>query len=71
MLLIGNSNVNLLSGNKMLLYSDSYSQAPPIVKKYMDLCFSHSLHHLFMVTTRTTEYSKTLIVQEKHHFESK
>ena len=53
--LIGDFNVNLLSGNKMLLkkqYSVSYSQAPPIVKNYIDLCFSHSLHQLIMDTYR-------------------
>ena len=42
-------------------YSDSYSQAPPIVKNYIDLCFSHSLHQLIMEPTRTTEHTKTLI----------
>ena len=62
--LIGDLNVNLLSGNKMLLkkqYSDSYSQAPPIVNNYTELCFSHSLHQLIMKPTRTTEHTKTLI----------
>ena len=40
--LIGDFNINLLSGNKMLLdkqYNNSYSQAPPLIKKYMDLSF--------------------------------
>ena len=62
--LIGDFNVNLMSGNKMFLkkqYSDSYSQAPPIVKNYIDLCFSHSLHQLIMEPTMTTEHTKTLI----------
>ena len=63
--LIGDFNVKLLSGNKMLLkkqYSVSYSQAPPIVKNYIDLCFSHSLHQLIMEPTRTTtKHTKTLI----------
>ena len=56
-------NINLLSGNKMILekqYSDSYSRAPPIVKNYIDLCFSHSLHQLIREATRTTEHIKTL-----------
>ena len=62
--LVGDFNVNLLSGNKMPLkkqYSDSYSQAPPIVKKYIDLCFSHSLQQLIMQPTRTTEHTKLFI----------
>ena len=42
-------------------YSDFYSQAPPLVKNYIDLCFSHSLHQLIMEPTRTTEHTKTLI----------
>ena len=60
--LIGDFIVSPLSGNKMLLkqYSDSYTQAPPIVKKYIDLCFSHSLDQLSMEPTRTTEHAKTL-----------
>ena len=55
---------NLLSLNKMLLdkqYYDSYSQAPPLVEKYMDLCFSHFLHQLIAEPTRTTKRTKTLI----------
>ena len=62
--LIGDFNVNLLRGNKMLLdkqYYDSYSQASPLVTKYMDLCFSHSLHQLIAEPTRTTDRSKTPI----------
>ena len=62
--LIGDFNVNLLSGNKMLLhkqYHDSYSQAPPLVKKiYMKLCFPRSLHQLIAELTKTTERTKTL-----------
>ena len=42
-------------------YCDSYPQAPPLVKKYMDLCFSHSLHQLIAEPKRTTEHTKTLI----------
>ena len=42
-------------------YSDTYSQAPPIVKNYIDLCFSHSLHQLIVEPTRTTEHIKTFI----------
>ena len=42
--LIGDFNVNLLSGNKMLLkkqYSDSYSQAPPIqISAFLTLSIS-------------------------------
>ena len=41
-------------------YSDSYSQAPSIVKKYIALWFSHSLHQLIMEPTRTVEHAKTL-----------
>ena len=51
------TNVNLLSGNKMLLdkqYYDSYSQASPLVEKYKDLSYSHSLHQLIAEPTRTT-----------------
>ena len=62
--LIGEFNVDLLSGNKMLLkkqYSNSCSQAPAIGKNYIDLCFSHSLHQLIMEPTRTTEHTKALI----------
>ena len=62
--LIGDFNVNLLRGNKMLLdkqYYDSYSQASPLVTKYMDLCFSHSLHQLIAEPTRTTDRTKTPI----------
>ena len=44
--LIGDFNVNLLSGN------------PYTVKKYLDLCFSHSIHKLIMEPTRT--YQNTL-----------
>ena len=62
--LMSHFNVNLLSGNKMLLvkkYYDSYSQASPLVKKYMDLCFSHSLHQLIAKSTRTADRTQTLI----------
>ena len=62
--LISYFNVNLLSRKKMLLvkkYYDSYSQASPLVKKYMDPCFSHSLHQLTAESTRTTDRTKTLI----------
>ena len=62
--LIGDFNINLLSGNKMTLekqYSDSYSQTHPIVKNYIDLCLSHSLHQLIREPTRTTEYTKTIM----------
>ena len=54
----------MLSGNKMLLdkqYYDSYSQVPTLVKKYMDLCFSHSLQKLIAEPTRTTKRTKTII----------
>ena len=44
-------------------YYDSYSQASPLVKKYMDLSFSHSLHQLIAEPTRTTKCTKTLIHQ--------
>ena len=62
--MLSDFNVNLLSRNKMLLdkqYYDSYSQTPPLVKKYMDICFSHSLHKLIAEPTRTTKRTKTLI----------
>ena len=52
--LMGDFNVNLLSGNKMLLdkqYCDSYTQAPPLIKKYMDIYFSYSLHLLITEST--------------------
>ena len=61
----GDFNIKLLSGNKMLLvkqYYGSYTQAPSLVIKYMDLCFSHSLHQLIAEPTRTIEHTKTLIV---------
>ena len=40
---------------------DSYSQAPRLVKKYMDLSCSHSLHQLPVKLTTTSERTKTLI----------
>ena len=61
--LMGDFNVNLLSENKMLLdkqYYDFYSQIQPLVKNYMDLCFSHSLLQLIAERARTTERTKTL-----------
>ena len=61
---MGDFNIKLLRGNKMLLdkqYYDSYSQAPHLVKKYMDLCFSHSIHQLIAEPTRTTKCTKTRI----------
>ena len=42
-------------------YSDSYSQASPIVKNYGDLCFSNSLHQLIREPKRITEHTKTFI----------
>ena len=62
--LIGDFNVDLLSGNKMLLkkqYFDYYRQAPSMIKNYIDLCFSHSLHQLIKEPSRATEQTKTLI----------
>ena len=62
--LIGDFNVSLLSGNKILLkkqYSDSYSQGPAIVKNYLDLCCSHSLHQIVMKPKKTAEHTKKLI----------
>ena len=62
--LIGDFNVNLLNGNKMLLkkhYCDYYSQTSPIVKNYIDHCFSYSLHQLIMESTRTTKHTNTPI----------
>ena len=61
---IGDFNVNLLSENKMLLkkqYSYFYSHAPHLIKKYINLCFSHFLHQLIMEKTRTKKHTKTLI----------
>ena len=57
-------NIDLLYGNKMLpdkQYYEFYSQAPPLIKKYMEFCFSHSLHQLIAEETRTTERTKTRI----------
>ena len=62
--LMDDFKVNLLSRNKILLdkqYYDSYRQAPPLIKKYMDISFSHSIHQLTAEPTRTTEHTKTLI----------
>ena len=42
-------------------YCDSYSQASPIVKNYIDPCFSYSLHQLIMESTRTTKHTNTPI----------
>ena len=58
--LMGDFNVNRLSRNKMLL-DDSYSKDSPLVKKYINLCFSHSLYQLTAKPTRTTQHTKTLI----------
>ena len=62
--LMGDFNINMWSGDTMLLdkqYYDSYSQAPHLVKKYIDLCFSHSLHQLITEPTRTTKHTKSRI----------
>ena len=78
---MGKFNINLLSRNETLLdkqYYDSCSQVLPLVKKYMNLCLSHSPHQLIVEPTRTTERTKILIdhilttissfiVQEKRH----
>ena len=48
----------------MLLYKqyyDFYSQASPLSKKYVDLCFSPSLHRLIADPTRTAKRAKTFI----------
>ena len=75
---MGDFNVNLLIGNKMILEkqcSDSYSKAPPIVKNHTDPCFYDSLHQLIREPTRTTGHTKTLIDHilmdslEKNHSE--
>ena len=61
--LMGDFNIDLLSRNEILLdrkHYGSYCQAPPLVKKYMDLCFSHFLHQLTPEPTRTTKQAKTL-----------
>ena len=42
-------------------YYDWCSQGSPLVKKYLGLCFPHSLHQLILELTRTTECTKTLI----------
>ena len=39
---------------------ESSSHAPTLIKKYMDLCFSHSLRQLHVRPTRTIERTKTL-----------
>ena len=62
--LIGDFNVNLMNRNKMLLkkqYFQSNNQTLPIVKKYIDLFFSYSLHQIFMKPTRIIGHPKTLI----------
>ena len=59
---MGDFKINLLSINKMLLdkqYCDSCSQAPPLVKIIMDLCFSHSFHQLIAEPSKTMEHTKT------------
>ena len=56
--LMSDFKVNFLCGSKMLLdiqYYDSCSQVPPLIKKNIDLCFSHSLHQLIAEPTRATE----------------
>ena len=61
--LIGDFNVNLMNRNKMLLkkqYFESNNQTLPIVKKYIDLFFSHSFHQIFMKPTRIIGHPKTL-----------
>ena len=61
--LMGDFNIDLLSRNEILLdrkHYGSYCQAPPLVKKYMDLCFSHFLHQLTPEPTRTTKRTETL-----------
>ena len=62
--LIGDFNVNLISGNKILLRTqcpDSYSQVTPLVKKFMNIYFYHSLHQLAVEPKKTTEGTKTVI----------
>ena len=59
---MGDFKIILLSINKILLdkrYCDSCSQAPPLVKKIMDLCFSHFFHQLIAEPSKTMEHTKT------------
>ena len=42
-------------------YCDFYSQAPPLVKKYIDLYFCTPLHYLLVKPKSTTKCTKTLI----------
>ena len=47
----------------MLLEEQYYnyeSQVPPLVKKEIDPCFSHSLHRSTEELTRTAKHTKTL-----------
>ena len=39
----------------------SYSQAPAIVKEYINLCFFHSPDQFIMEPTRATDHTKTLV----------
>ena len=41
-------------------YYGSYSEAPPLVKTYMDLCFPHSLHQVIVESPRKTEREQTI-----------
>ena len=41
-------------------YYGSYSQAPPYVKIYMDLCSPHSLHQVILEPIRKSERTKKL-----------
>ena len=62
--MLPNRGFYLMSGNKMLFkkhHSDPFSHASPIVKNYINLCFSHSFHQLIMEPKRITEHAKTLI----------
>ena len=59
---MGDFDINLLRKNKMMLnYYETYSQVPFLVKKYMNLCFSHSLHQVIVEPTSTTMLTTTLI----------
>ena len=73
--LIGELNINLLSGNETLLKKQryvSYNHASALIWKYMDLCSSHSLNQLITEPAITTERTKTLhntFVKLSEHYE--
>ena len=39
----------------------AYKEMPPLTKKYLEFCFSHSLEQIITSSTRTTDRTATLI----------